>query len=77
MTLYETLSIILSLLSLGIVAASIFALWRQIKAMNTQTHQLQKALEVSAESSLDTMLVAVAEWTMRHPELRPKTPKPL
>lgn len=71
MTLYEALSAFTSAASLVVVAVTVLMLRSQLKIMAAQTRQLQATLEISAEASLDNLLVAVSDWTIQHPELRP------
>src|SRR5437899_2656556 len=71
MTLYDVLSVSISLLGLLAVLVSIWFLRGQVKIMSDQTHRLTDTLQMSAESALDALFVVVTQAYLDHPALRP------
>jgi len=70
MTRYETVSILVSALGLASVIVSLWFLRGQVKLMREQTRRLNETLELSAESTLDSLFIFITQAYMDHPKLR-------
>ncbi len=70
MSVYAVISIVTSVGALIAVGISVWMLRGQLEIMGSQTAQLQRTLELSAESSLDALFMLVTQAYLDHPELR-------
>jgi hypothetical protein len=71
LTIYELITVGISATALLAVVVSLWFLRGQVRMMSEQTRQLRLTLEMSAESAVDVMFVAVTQAYLEYPALRP------